>query len=343
MHAAAEYAAARLRVGSSDDFNLMVAMRLVGIVGVVRLFMIVEDVLDFTEGLFADRRKLLDAFGGSYFSDGRHHDGVDQLAEAIHRAEHARKRERRDERGLQRLERFVAIIGCAEMRNKLHVARHKERVRPVAFHGHFVAVRIGDAVDHIAHSGNRHHSGARSYAVQATIQKLASGVAVFVDAIDAEHYARLLGAVFRRDIDSAFARIGRIDRIRKRKRITYHARAIARANIPAKEVRVARHSGKLYGLARIAIARKRRGVHVGIRFGSIGCLRRVHAHREIFQREARLEAHAGLRRELIRRAFGKQLSCGLVVPAHKRNVIVEHAERRSVERHAPIFAGLERT
>lgn len=82
MDAPALYNAASLRLSSSDDFSRMVTL---GLIGVAVMLVILENLLNFFEGLTPYLYKLFNGFRFADFDDGGNRDWVDELAEATSR------------------------------------------------------------------------------------------------------------------------------------------------------------------------------------------------------------------------------------------------------------------
>ena len=82
VNAPAFYDAASFRLSGGDDFCGMIAL---GFIGVAVVLVLLENLLNFFEGLTPYLYELFDSFRFADFDDGRNRDWVDEFAEATSR------------------------------------------------------------------------------------------------------------------------------------------------------------------------------------------------------------------------------------------------------------------
>ena len=141
-------------MSGGHDLDRMVA---VGLVRVVVVLVMIEDVLDLGEDVLADLGQLLDGLGAGDVDHGLRDDGVHDLAQAVHGGDDPHRAQHREQRDLKRFERLVVVFRHTEMRHQLGVAGQQERVRAIRRCGNCVAQRVGGVIEHVARLGHRVH------------------------------------------------------------------------------------------------------------------------------------------------------------------------------------------
>ena len=337
VDAAAAHDAALRGMGGGQDLDRMVA---VGLVRVIVVLMMVEDVLDLLEDVLADLGQLLDGLGAGDVDHGLRDDGVDDLAQAVYGGDDPDRAQHREQRDLERLERLVLIFGRAEMRHQLGVTGQQKRVRAIGRCGNRVAQRIGGVVEHVARLGHRVDRHLLADAVQARGQEVARSVAVLVGAGNAQHHARGDRRVPGRELHlRGFVR-GLRHLVLASCLVADGHGVVAISRVPAHELRVVGRRGKLDGLTDAAVAVRRIHLQMGVRFGMIGCSSRVDVHPHFLQGEPRLQRGVACGRELVRERLAHALACGGIEPAGEDRVVIEHAQSLCVKRdHLAAFRG----
>ena len=330
VDAAATHGAALRRMGGGHDLDRMVA---VGLVRVVVVPVLVEDLLDLGQGVLADLGQLLDGLGAGDVDHGLRDDGVNQLAQAVYGGDDPHRAEHRKQRDFERFERLVVVFRHAEMRHQLGVAGQQERVRTIGRRGDRVAQRVGGVVEHVARLGHRVHRHLLAKAVQARGQEGARGVAVLVGVGDAEHHACRNRRVPGRDLHLRGFVFGLRDLVFAGKLVADGDGVVAIHRVPAHELRVVKRCGKLDGLADVAVAVRRIHLQMGIRFRVIGGLSRVDVHPDFLQGEPRLQRGVARCRELVHGRFAHALARGGIEPAREDRVVIQHAQGLDVKRH----------
>ena len=327
---------AYLGLRGGNNLDLVVA---VGLIGIMRFLMVVDDVLDLLEHLGADRGHILDVIRHADLDHRVGRDGVDDLTQAIHGCEDGRSRDRGDKRGLKRRKRLGRIGRLAEMRGVLHIPLEHKRVgRAIIAGKDNVAEGIGRVVKHIAGRWHRHDRHARPDAIQARGKELSERLAVLIDPVNAQHDARLRSAIAWRDFDPRVRlilghdRVRLVHRIGKVELIAHGVRIIALTQIPAQEQGVIRGGGNLNRLAGIAIAVLSSDAQVRIILRRIGRLRVIDVDRVVLELKTRLQGQIPIRRKRANRFLGDVLAGLGVIPALKGKVVVEHPQSTSIER-----------
>ena len=225
------------------------------------------------------------------------------------------------------------------MRGVLHISLEHKRVgRTIVAGKDNVAEGIGRVVKHIARHWHRHDRYARPDTVQTGREELSERLPVLIDPVHTQHNARLRSAVARSDLDPSVSlvlghnRVRLVHRIGKVKLIAHGVRIIALAQIPAQEQRVIRDSGNLNRLAGIAIAVLSGNTQVRKVLRRVGRLRIVDVHRIVLELKASLQGQVLIWRKRVDRLLGDVLAGLGVIPALKRDVVVEHPQSTGIER-----------
>ena len=225
------------------------------------------------------------------------------------------------------------------MRGVLHIPLEHKRVgRTIVAGKDNVAEGIGRVVKHIARHWHRHDRYARSDTVQTGREELSERLPTLIDPVHTQHNARLRSTVARSDFDPSVSfvlghnRVRLVHRIGKVELIAHGVRIIALAQIPAQEQRVIRDGGNLNRLTGIAIAVLGGNTQVRIVLRRIGRLRIVDMHRIVLELKASLQGQILIRRKRVGRLFGDVLAGLGVIPALKRDVVVEHPQSTGIER-----------
>ena len=249
---------AYLGLRGGNNLDLVVA---VGLIGIMRFLVVVDDVLDFLEHLGAHGGNILNVIGHTDLDHRVGRDGVDNLSQAIHGGENCRSCDRGDKRGLKRRKRLSRVGRLAEMRGVLHIPLEHKRVgRTVVAGKDDVAEGIGRIVKHIAGRRDRHDRYARPDAIQTGGKELSERLTVLIDSVHAQNHAGLWSTVARRNFDPRVSlvlghhRVRLVHRIGKVELIAHGVRIIALAQEPAQEQRVVRDGRNLNRLTGIAIA-----------------------------------------------------------------------------------------
>ena len=249
---------AYLGLRGGNNLDLVVA---VGLIGIMRFLVVVNDVLDLLEHLGAHGGNILNVIGHTDLDHRVGRDGVDNLSQAIHGGENCRSRDRGDKRGLKRRKRLGRIGRLAEMRGVLHIPLEHKRVgRTVVAGKDNVAESVGRIVKHIAGQRDRHDRDARPNAIQARGKELSERLAVFIDSVHAQNHAGLWSTVARRDLDFwticvvVLRHVFLVHRIGKVELVAHGVRIIALAQVPAQEQGVIRGGGNLNRFTGIAVA-----------------------------------------------------------------------------------------
>ena len=225
------------------------------------------------------------------------------------------------------------------MRGVLHISLEHKRVgRTIVAGKDNVAEGIGRVVKHIARHWHRHDRYARPDAVQTGGKELPERLPVLIDPIHTQHNARLRSAVSRSDLNPSVSlvlghnRVRLVHRIGKVELIARGVRIIALAQIPAQEQSVIRGGGKLNRLAGIAIAVLRGNAQVRKVLRRVGRLRIVGMHRIVLELKASLQGQVLIWRKRANRFLGDVLAGLGVIPALKRDVVIEHPQSTGIER-----------
>ena len=164
VEAAARHDAAHLGLRGGDDLDPMVAVRLIGI---MRLLMVVDDLLDLGEDLLSDGSHLLDAVSGTDLHYGLRRDGVDDFAQPVCRGQNSRGGNRGDQRGLKCGKRLVRILLDPKMSGVAHIALEHKGVGGAVIAGKDdIAERIRRVVKHVARRRYRHDRHTRADTVE---------------------------------------------------------------------------------------------------------------------------------------------------------------------------------
>ena len=337
MDAATAHDAALRGLGGGQDLDRMVA---VGLVRVVVVLMVIEDVLDLLEDVLADLGQLLDGLGTGDVDHGLRDDGVNDLTQAVHGGDDSHRAQHREQRDLERFKRLILILRHAEMRHQLGVAGQQERVRAIGRRGDRVAQRVSGVVEHVARLGHRVHRHLLADAVQARGQEVARSVAVLVGAGDAQHHARRDRRVPGRELYlHGFVR-GLRHLVLASCLVADGHGVVTISRVPAHELRVVGRRGKLDGLADVAVAVRRIHLQMGVRFGVVRGLSRVDVHPHFLQGEPRLQRGVACGRELVHGGLAHALARNGIEPAGEHRVVVEHAQSLGVKRdHLAAFRG----
>ena len=329
VDAAAAHGAALRGIGGGHDLDRMVA---VGLVRVVVVLVMVEDVLDFGQGVLADLGQLLDGLGAGDVDHGLRDDGVHDLAQAVYGGDDPHRAQHREQRDLERFERLILIFRHAEMRYQLCVAGQQERVRAIGCCWDRVAQRVGGVVEHVARLGHRVHRHLLADAVQARGQEVARSVAIVVGAGNAQHHARRDRRVPGRDLYLCGFVHGLRNLVFTGRLVADGHGVVAISHVPPHELRVVKRRGKLDGLADVAVAVRRIHLQMGVRFGVIGCLSRVDVRPHFLQGEPRLQRDVACCRELVHDRFAHALARGGIEPTGEDRIVIQHAQGLGVKR-----------
>ena len=261
MDAAAAHDAALRGLGGGQDLDRMVT---VGLVRVVVVFMMVEDVLDLLKDVLADLGQLLDGLGTGDVDHGLRDDGVNDLTQAVHGGDDSHRAQHREQRDLERFKRLILILRHAEMRHQLGVAGQQERVQAIGRRGDRVAQRVSGVVEHVARLGHRVHRHLLADTVQPRGQEATRSVAILVGAGNAQHHARRDRRVPGRELYlHGFVR-GLRHLVLASCLVADGHGVVTISRVPAHELRVVGRRGKLDGLTDAAVAVRRIHLQMGV-------------------------------------------------------------------------------